>query len=89
MNDILKERIQERKNKMIKINYEFSSKTSSDDFLDEDTSPSIVPSDPKGPKPKISGEQKTQSYQTLIFIDEVIILIVYEQYINIFIFSIP
>ncbi len=62
MNDVLKERIQERKNKMIKINYEFSSKTSSDDFLDEGTSPSIVPSDPKGPKPKISGEQKIQSY---------------------------
>lgn len=61
MNNILKERSELRKNKMKKFNYEFSSKGTGDDFLDDDTSQSFVPTDPKGPLPKISGEQKIPS----------------------------
>ena len=58
MNDILKERAELRKKKMKKLNYEFSSKGNGDDFLDDDTSQFFIPTDPKGPLPKIRGEQK-------------------------------
>ena len=58
MNDVLQESIELRRNKLKKFNYEYASKGIGDDFLDEDTSQIFVPSDPKGPLPKISGEQK-------------------------------
>ena len=52
---------EKRKNKLKKFNYKYSSKVIGDDFLDEYTSQIFVPSDPKGPLPKISSEQKIPS----------------------------
>ena len=55
--DILRDRALDLEDKQC----ECDSSDSDDDFLDEDTSQIFVPSDPKGPLPKISSEQKTPS----------------------------